>query len=90
MHFEIIGYIAGICTAVCFMPQSIKTIRTKKVKDLSFWSYLIYNLGILSWIIYGAYLGSLPMVIFNGISIIFASIILFFIIKYRNKSDKLS
>ena len=83
--FEFVGYIAGICTAVCFLPQTIKTIRTKNVKGLSSLSYLIYNIGILSWIIYGIHLGSVQMVIFNIISIVFAGTILYMIVFYRGK-----
>lgn len=81
---EIIGYAAGICTALCFLPQSIKTIVSKNVKSLSFWSYLFYCLGILLWIIYGFYIGSVQMVIFNAFSLIFAGIVFVMIIKYRH------
>ncbi len=85
IYIEILGYFAGICTAICFMPQTIKTIKTKDVKSLSFFSYLLYNFGIFSWIVYGYFLSSVPMVIFNAISLVFASTILFMIIKYKSK-----
>jgi len=85
-HFsEFIGYFAGICTAICFLPQTIKTIRTQNVEGLSALSYLIYNLGMLSWMAYGFYLGSLPMIIFNAISLIFAGLILYIIFRQRKK-----
>ena len=82
---EITGYAAGICTALCFLPQTIKTIITKNVRDLSFWSYLFYCLGILLWIIYGFCIGSVQMVLFNTFSVIFAGIILAMIIFYRHR-----
>ena len=79
MHIlgEFLGYLAGISTAVCFLPQTIKTIKTKDVKGLSFLSYLIYNIGILSWILYGTYLHSFQMIFFNAVFLIFASTILY-------------
>lgn len=80
---EIIGYAAGICTAICFLPQTLQTIKTKNVKDLSLGSYAIYCTGMICWIIYGIYLNSLQMIIFNLISLYFAGTILFMIIKYR-------
>ncbi len=80
---EIIGYIAGICIATCFLPQTLQTIKTKNVKDLSLISYIIYCTGMICWIIYGIYLNSLQMIIFNLISLYFAATILFMIIKYR-------
>ncbi len=77
---ELLGYIAGICTAIVFLPQSIQTLKTKDVKGLSLSTYIIYNIGMLSWIFYGIYLHSIQMIIFNGISFVFASIILYLII----------
>ena len=73
---EIIGYVAGICTAISFLPQTIQTIRTQDVAGLSLTSYVIYALGLLSWIIYGMYLNSLQMMIFNTPAFVFALIII--------------
>ena len=82
---ELLGYIAGICTAVVFLPQSIQTVKTKNVQGLSLLTYVIYNIGMLSWILYGVYLHSIQMIIFNSISFVFASIILYMIIQDRKK-----
>jgi len=82
---EFLGYFAGICTAVVFLPQSIQTLKTKNIKGLSLSTYIIYNLGMLSWIFYGVYLNSLQMIIFNSISFVFSSIILYLIITQKNK-----
>ena len=82
---ELLGYIAGICTAVVFLPQSIQTLKTKNVKGLSLSTYVIYNIGMISWILYGVNLHSLPMIIFNSISFVFSSIILYMIVTQRIK-----
>lgn len=82
---ELLGYIAGICTAVVFLPQSIKTLKTKDVKGLSLSTYVIYNIGMISWILYGVYLHSIQMIIFNSISFVFSFIILY-MIATRKKS----
>ena len=82
---EFLGYLAGICTAIAFLPQSLETIKSKNVKGLSLATYIIYCIGILSWILYGPYLHSIQMVLFNTISLVFAGIILVMIIKYKNK-----
>lgn len=78
---ELFGYIAGICTAVCFLPQTLQTIRTKNVESLSLLSYIIYCTGLISWILYGLYIHSLQMLIFNGIGLMFGGIILYMIIR---------
>ena len=85
MHFigEFLGYLAGICVAVAFLPQTLKTIKDKNVKGLSLISYVIYCTGIVAWVLYGAYLNSVQMVVFNGISLIFAGAVLYMIIRYK-------
>lgn len=87
---EISGYIAGICTAVCFLPQTVQTIRTQNVGGLSLLSYIIYAMGMLNWIIYGAYLDSLQMMIFNTPAFILALIIVGEIVynRYINKDKQ--
>lgn len=84
---EFFGYLAGICTAIVFLPQTIQTIRSKNVSGLSLISYTIYCTGMISWILYGFYLHSVQMVLFNGISLIFALIILYMIIRYKKHKD---
>lgn len=78
------GYIAGICTATCFLPQTIRTIKTKDVNGLSLLSYLIYALGMLCWTLYGLYLNSIQMILFNTPSLLFALVIIAEIIWQRH------
>ena len=85
LFWEIVGYIAGLCTATVFLPQTIKTIREKNVKGLSLFTYTIYITGMVAWTAYGFYLHSVQMVLFNSISLIFAIIIAYMIIKYDDK-----
>ena len=78
---EFLGYFAGLCSAFVFLPQTIKTNKEKNVLGLSLSSYVIYCVGMLSWILYGIYLESIQMVVFNLISLVFASIVLYMIIR---------
>lgn len=80
---EIIGYIAGICTAIVFLPQSVRTIKTRNTAGLSLESYVIYCIGMVSWILYGIYMHSVQMILFNTISLFFAAIILCIILKQK-------
>ncbi len=80
---ELLGYFAGICTAVVFLPQTVQTIKNRDVSGLSLPTYIIYCLGMISWILYGIYLHSFQMILFNSISLFFAVIILYLIITSR-------
>ena len=84
---ETIGYLSGICTMLAFLPQAIKSIITKNVSGLSLYMYIIYCIGLIFWVLYGAYLHSFQIILFNSITFIFNIVILYMIIKsgLRNK-----
>ncbi|MDO4183959.1 MAG: SemiSWEET transporter [Rhodospirillales bacterium] len=82
---EFLGYLAGVCTAIVFLPQTIQTIRERNVNGLSLLTYVIYCVGMVSWILYGVYLHSVQMMLFNSISLFFAAIILYMIVTQRMK-----
>ena len=50
---ELIGILAGALTLIGYLPQTIKTIRTRKTKDLSLATFLIIGMSALLWTIYG-------------------------------------
>ena len=79
----VIGLIAAALTTWSFLPQVIKTIKTKKTEDISLVMYSILSVGILLWLIYGIWIKDFPIIIANSISFILSAIILFFKIKYH-------
>ena len=72
MNFDItiIGYLAGICTAVAQFPQAYKVYKTKETSSISLPMYSIMTLGIIFWFAYGLLLSNLPMILANGICLI--------------------
>lgn len=83
---ELLGYASGACTTIAFLPQTIKSIRSRNVSGLSLSMYVIYCIGLIFWILYGVYLHSFQMILFNGVTLLFNSIILYMIIKnIKNK-----
>jgi len=82
-YIELIGYFAGVLTMIAFLPQSIKTIRSRDIRGLSLLSYMIYFTGVSSWTIYGYFIGSNPMVIFNSICLLTVAPILYMLITYK-------
>ena len=84
MELAIFGYIAAFCTAVSFLPQAVKTIKTKDTNGLSLLTYLFLFFGSLSWFIYGIVLTDFPLMGTNFLTTIFTGIILFLILRGRN------
>ncbi len=80
---DIIGYLAACGTTVSFLPQAIKTIQTKNTAGISLAMYGLFTAGTLCWLIYGILSGSLPVAIANAITLVFASIILLYKIRYK-------
>ena len=64
------GYIAAGLTTIAFLPQVIKTWRTKKAEDVSIVMLLMFITGLLFWIIYAIETNALPVLIANIITFI--------------------
>ncbi|HJY62956.1 MAG TPA: SemiSWEET transporter [Ignavibacteria bacterium] len=79
----IIGLAAAFLTTFAFLPQSIKTIKTKHTKDLSLSTLIMIEFGLITWLVYGLMSNSLPVIAANTVSIVIMSIILFLKIKYK-------
>lgn len=78
----IIGFLAAIFTTVSYLPQVIKTLKTKETKDISMLMYIILSAGLCLWFVYGILLNDIPIIVANGITFVLASIVLLFKMKY--------
>ena len=85
MDFAILGYIATFFSATSFLPQAIKTVRTRDVQSLSLITYIFLLAASLSWFGYGIYLGDIPLIATNTLTSSFQVVILFMILKERDK-----
>lgn len=83
--FEAIGYIAGTCCTLSFIPQALKTYKSRNVSGLSASTYAIYNIGIVLWLIYGFYIKSTQIVFFNALCLVFTLPILYMVLVGHKK-----
>jgi MtN3 and saliva related transmembrane protein len=77
-----LGLLAGALTTVAFVPQVVKTWRTRSTHDISLWMFSILVAGIIAWLVYGAIIGDLPLIAANAVTLLLAGAILIF--KIRN------
>ena len=70
VNIEFFGYFAAILTTAAFLPQLIKTLKTKKAEDVSLITLIMFICGVGSWIIYGYEISSSPILIANIITFI--------------------
>jgi MtN3 and saliva related transmembrane protein len=78
----LIGLAAAFCTTVAYLPQVIRTWRTRATKDLSLPTFLILTAGIFLWLVYGVAIGDLPLILANGTTLVLSGTILFFKLRY--------
>lgn len=82
-----IGYLAAILTTFSFLPQAIKTIKTKCTKGISIVMYSMFTIGVFFWLVYGILIKDYVIIFAESITFLFAFIILFitFIGFYKEK-----
>lgn len=79
----IIGLAAGFCTTLAFLPQAVKTWKSKSAKDLSLGMYSIFCTGVVLWLTYGILIGDLPIIITNVVTLLLALSILYFKLTFK-------
>ncbi|MGG5460212.1 SemiSWEET transporter [Clostridium sp. B9] len=79
-----IGSIAAILTTVSFVPQAIKIIKTKDTSGISLIMYSLFTVGVFLWIIHGLIIDDSAVILANICTLVFAVIILFYKIKYKD------
>ena len=84
MNFiTITGFAAAVLTTASFVPQAIKTIRTKNTGSISLSMYTLFATGTLLWLLFGIFSNSMPVTIANAVTLVFAIIILFYKLKFK-------
>lgn len=70
------GLVAGVLTTVCWLPQLVKSWRTRSTRDFS-WLYLIVLIiGVSMWAVYGILRADLAVILANVVT---AGILLFLV-----------
>ncbi len=80
---QLLGLIAGACTTIAFLPQVIKTWKERSAKGLSLGMFTIFSLGVMLWLVYGFLMKDIPLIAANLITLMLASTLLVFKLKYK-------
>lgn len=83
---EIIGYIAAFLTTASFLPQSIKTLKSRDTSGISLTMYLMFVCGVGLWLIYGMLIQNQILIFANFVTFVLAGMVLW--IKIDNRSKK--
>jgi MtN3 and saliva related transmembrane protein len=78
----VLGVTAGLLSTSSFIPQALKAWRERDTAAISKRMYMVTVTAFILWSIYGFLLGSMPLIIFNLLSLGLSATILF--LKIRN------
>jgi MtN3 and saliva related transmembrane protein len=78
---DFVGYLAAFLTTVCYVPQALHVILRRDTAAVSLPAYCMLFCGVASWFVYGLLIGSWPVILANGISLIPIGFIL--VMKWR-------
>ncbi|MEO8061840.1 MAG: SemiSWEET transporter [Pseudomonadota bacterium] len=82
MSTEWLGFAAAALTTSSFIPQAFMTIRTRNTSGISLGMYVVFTIGVATWLAYGLAIMSWPMILANTITLGLAAIILGFKLRY--------
>ncbi len=82
MSGEWMGYVAATLTTAAFVPQALKTLRSRDTGAISLGMYVVFTVGLCFWLAYGIVLHSWPMILSNIITLALALLIL--VLKLRH------
>jgi MtN3 and saliva related transmembrane protein len=79
----LLGFVAGALTAFAFLPQVLKTWRSRSSGDLSLSMLAAQSAGVSLWILYGVVINSSPVIVSNAVTLTMCLALLVLKIRYQ-------
>ena len=80
-----IGLLAGLLTTISFLPQVIKSLKTRRMEDFNIWFLGLMIIGLALWTVYGFLLKQPPIIIANLATISLNLILLGLKVRYQGR-----
>ena len=72
----VLGLVAGALTTAAFVPQLLQVWRSRSTRDISLGMFVVLNLGVFLWLLYGILRVDWPVMVANFITLCLALAIL--------------
>ncbi|CUH43724.1 SemiSWEET family sugar transporter [Ruegeria atlantica] len=79
---HLIGGAAAVLGTICWLPQTLKTWRSRETKDLSLPANLLILTTLTLWLAYGLMIAAWPLILGNVISILLVGAIVIAKLKF--------
>lgn len=67
---DAVGYFAATLTTAAWVPQLVRTWRTRSADDLSPGMLAAFTLGVALWLLFGLARGSGPVIAANAVTLV--------------------
>lgn len=82
MRVSMLGYFAGFLTTISFLPQVVKSWKSRSTSDLSLGMFSVFSIGVLCWLVYGILIQNMPMIFWNAVTLFLVLIIMIMKLKF--------
>ncbi len=65
----LVGSIAAVCTTGAFVPQVVRVARLRRADEISLTTFVVFSVGTFGWLVYGLWIGSIPVVGANAVTL---------------------
>jgi MtN3 and saliva related transmembrane protein len=76
------GFFAGFLTTISFLPQVVKTWKSRSASDLSLGMFSVFTVGVMFWLTYGFLIQEPPIIFWNSVTLVLVSAILLMKLKF--------
>lgn len=80
---DLVGFVAGACTTISFLPQVLKAWRTRSTRDISLGMYLLLICGIGLWLVHGFQIGSMPVIAANAVTLVLVIAMVYMKLRFK-------
>ena len=85
-QIDIIGYCAAFLTTIAFLPQAMRSWKTRDLSGISLGMYSLFTAGVGLWLVYGLIIEKWPMILANSLTFALALSIL--MLKLRHTATR--
>ena len=79
---DILGFIAGAFITLAFIPQVWRLYKLKSAREISLSFSMLFLVGGICWLLWGIARHLVPVIMWNAISLVLVSAMLFAKLKY--------
>jgi len=79
--WQVIGALGVVFTSAQLLPQVVKSLRTRQVRDVSLGLSIVVGLSAGTWLAYGIHIGDINVIVANAVNLVGAAIL--FVLKVQ-------